>query len=83
MPKLAMLFGRHMRAPERAMTQLLPSPQSAFEQHALAQRLSIKVTCKLNEPGRKQKPALQSESFVHPLPTARGTMHTPVISSQV
>lgn len=78
-----MLFGKHARAPDRAITQLLPSSQSAFEQHALAQRLSIKSTGKLNEPGRKQKPALQSESLVQPLPTGRGTMQTPVCSSQV
>jgi len=77
-----MLSGRQARAPERAITQLLPSSQSEFEQHALAQRLSMRSTGKLNEPGRKQKPDLQSESFLQPLPTGRGTMHTPLCSSQ-
>jgi hypothetical protein len=78
-----MLFGRQARAPDRAITQLLPSSQSEFEQHALAHRLSIRLIGKPNEPGRKQNPALQSESLVHPLPTGRGTMHTPVGSSHV
>jgi hypothetical protein len=40
-PTLAMLSGRQARAPERAITQLLPSSQSEFEQHARAQRLSM------------------------------------------
>jgi hypothetical protein len=79
-----MLAGKHARAPVPDIKQTEPSSQSEFEQHALAQRLSISPTLSPNSaPGRKQKPPLQSESFVQPLPTSRGTMQTPLSTSQV
>jgi hypothetical protein len=78
-----MLAGMHKRVPLLLTTQTESELQSPSLQQAVAQRSSFRFMFKSKSPGCTQKPPAHSESALQPLPTGRGSMHTPVLESQI